>query len=198
MSEELIPSTQNLDILAPWLIEQSLPTEIDRLIKRSLCDVGILENPPSSNRGKRIDYYNTLCRVPLGSSYCAAALTGWTDYAGAWHPSTLASWWTSKGLAVGNPASVSDWIRAAKDEGRWTSTPALGRAVVYGNKLDQGTHIGLLIRSPDLEQLLYRSFEANTSTNPGYSREGGGFEMKWQTEDQRKRVTGYIILSKNI
>jgi len=40
-------------------------------------DVGIRETPPNSNRGERIDEYHSTTHTPLGSPYCAAAISTW-------------------------------------------------------------------------------------------------------------------------
>jgi len=68
---------QDMSFLAPWLDNSGVERRLQTLVRRALCDVGILEAPPGSNRGRRIDYYLQLCGVPMGSAYCAAALYGW-------------------------------------------------------------------------------------------------------------------------
>lgn len=187
-------TSQDLSFLAPWLDGSAVARPLQLLVRRALCDVGILEAPPGSNRGRRIDYYLQLCGVPQGSPYCAAALYGWCKWTGIDAPPVTSRWWRDAGLETGNPASVDSWIAWAKKQDRWTKEPAVGRAVVYGDARDAGQHIGLVIRAPGDGQPFYRSFEANTTTSPGYSREGDGFEMKWLREKQLERVTGFIIL----
>lgn len=185
---------QDMSFLAPWLDNSGVERRLQTLVRRALCDVGILEAPPGSNRGRRIDYYLQLCGVPMGSPYCAAALYGWCKWAGVDAPPVSSRWWRDSGLETGNPANVDSWITWAKATKRWSDKPAIGSAVVYGNAKDPGTHIGLVIRAPGEGQPHYRSFEANTMTSPGFSREGDGFEMKWLRDEQLKRVTGYIKL----
>jgi hypothetical protein len=70
----------------------------------------------------------------------------------------------------------------------------LGYAVIYGDDRDEGQHIGLIVRGPSDGQRAFRSFEANTTTSPGYSREGDGFEFKWLRDAQLARVRGYVRL----
>jgi hypothetical protein len=54
--------------------------------KRALLDIGICEIPPGSNRSGRIDEYVTATGAPLGSFWCAAAVSAWFREAGAGIP----------------------------------------------------------------------------------------------------------------
>jgi hypothetical protein len=51
-------------------------------VERALRDVFLMEAPPGSNRGKSIDEYNTRAGSPLGSPYCASAVTAWWEDVG--------------------------------------------------------------------------------------------------------------------
>ena len=192
-SGPILPSTE-LSFLAPWIDGAGLAPAVGRVIRRALGDVGVLEAPPGSNRGRRIDFYNNLCGVPLGSPYCASSLTAWCKWAGIRTPPIGARWWRDAGLSPMNPAAVDAWVTWSRHEGLWTTQPALGHAVIYGDDRDEGQHIGLIVRAPGERQPFFRSFEANTSTNPGYSRDGDGFEFKWLRDSQLARVRGYVRL----
>lgn len=189
-----VAAEATISFLAPWVDNVGLSAPLQGLVRRAMCDVGIMEAPPRSNRGRRIDYYNQLAGVPMGSPYCASALYGWSKWAGTPCPTPLSRWWRERGLQLMNPAQVDAWIVWAEHERRWTNKPGLAHAVVYGNAHDRGTHIGLVVRAPGPGQPDYRTFEANTTTSPGFSVEGDGFEMKWLRGDQLARVTGYINL----
>jgi hypothetical protein len=148
----------------------SLPPVNLAIAKRALLDIGICEMPPGSNRSGRIDEYVAAVNSPFGSYWCAAAVAAWSRESGAETPPTLGG-------------SCDAWARWARDTGRWTANPEIGRAVVYGVPGD-ASHIGVVVRvSP-----LLLSVEGNT-TLEGFGRNGVAVDLKLVN---RPRVLGYI------
>lgn len=143
--------------LCPWA-PASTPALCLAIAKRALCDVGICEVPPGSNRSPRIDEYVSATGAPLGSYWCAAALAAWFREAGAKVPSQA--------------ASCDSWMGWAKLTARWRTGPALGWAVLYGVPGD-ARHCGVVVR---VEPLLL-SVEGNTSLG-GFSRNGVAADLK--------------------
>lgn len=156
--------------LAAWL-PLSVPALNRNIVKRALCDIGICEIPPGSNRSGRIDFYNQQTHAPLGSFWCASAVTAWYREAGADVPPKA-------------QASCDVWMEWAKKEGLWHKEPTYGAAVVYGKPGD-ANHIGVVVR---LTPLLL-SVEGNTSIGGEFSRNGVAVDLK---EVSRSRVLGYI------
>jgi hypothetical protein len=155
--------------LAAWA-PASTPALNLAIAKRALLDIGICEMPPGSNRSGRIDEYAVAVGCPVGSFWCAAALSAWWREAGAEIPPREA-------------ASCDAWMRWARETGRWTDAPAIGRAVVYGIPGD-ASHIGVVVRT---EPLLL-SVEGNTSID-AFSRNGVAVDLK---QVNRPRVLGYV------
>lgn len=120
--------------LAEWL-----PTTIDpvrrAIVEEAMMDDGIIENPLGSNRSGRIDAYCTACGSPLGSYWCAAAVTTWMKNAGAMTPPTEAGAcrrWLAWGESLG--------LRLPPGQ-----DPQPGDLVLYGVGRDP-YHIGVVIR----------------------------------------------------
>jgi hypothetical protein len=148
----------------------TLPAVNLAIAKRALLDVGICEIPPGSNRSGRIDEYALAVGCPVGSFWCAAAVAAWWRESGAETP-----------LSQGG--SCDAWMRWARDTGRWTPRPEIGRAVVYGGPGD-ASHIGVVVRV----QPLLLSVEGNT-TLEGFSRNGVAVDLKLVNT---ARLLGYI------
>lgn len=148
---------------------------VRRVITRARCDVvQVVETPLASNRGTEIDEYNTRAHAPLGSYWCASALSAWWEDAGLQVPRT-------------GRASCDSWMAWGKETGRWSATPALGAAVLYGVPGD-ANHIGLVVRlSP-----VVLSIEGNTSINPGFDRNGVAVMVK-QVNLESTRILGYVL-----
>jgi hypothetical protein len=155
--------------LCAWA-PNTLPSVNLAIAKRALLDIGICEVPPGSNRSGRIDEYVTAVHSPYGSYWCAAAVAAWWREASAETP-------PSQG------GSCDAWAHWARDTGRWTGGPEIGRAVVYGVPGD-ASHIGVVVRVYPL--LL--SVEGNT-TIEGFSRNGVAVDLKMVN---KARVLGYI------
>lgn len=156
-------------VLAAWAPHDTPVLNLE-IAERALMDIGICEIPLGSNRSGRIDEYVNAVGSPLGSYWCAAAVSAWYREAGAKTPPKDAG-------------SCDAWVAWAKASNTWTSNPAIGRAVVYGKPTD-ASHIGVVIRTDPL--LL--SVEGNTSLD-AYDRNGIAVDLK---KVNRLRVIGYI------
>ena len=156
--------------LARWL-PADLPDLNRKIAVRALTDVGVCEVPPGSNRSGVIDAYNAMVQVPEGSYWCASAVSAWWRDAGADVPGKLGS------------ASCDVWMEWGKKSGRWSATPVIGAAVLYGVPTD-ASHIGVVVR---LDPSLF-SVEGNTTLD-GYSRNG---ELVTLKAVNAKRLLGFI------
>jgi hypothetical protein len=155
-----------------WWLPKTTPLMQRVIVERALRSIGMLEEPPGSNRGPDIDALNLRAGVPVGSYWCAS-------WAG--------SVWQDAGAEVPNGyASCDRWMEWAKQTNRWTTTTnSPGCAVLYG-KLGDATHIGILVRTSPM----ILSIEGNTSV------EGGGFErngtaVSLKLVNERDPVLGY-------
>jgi hypothetical protein len=155
-----------------WYLPKTLPL-IQRVIVAGARDsIGMVEEPPGSNRGPDIDKLNLRAGVPLGSYWCAS-------WAGAV--------WQDSGAEVPTGyASCDRWMEWAKATGRWTThTTAPGCAVLYGKPGD-ATHIGIVIRTHPI----ILSIEGNT-TIEGSQFERNGTAVSLKTVTPRDPVLGY-------
>lgn len=156
--------------LADWLPADT-PALNAAIVRRALTDVGLLEMPPGSNRSPRIDEYNRAVGSPVGSYWCASALSAWFRESGARTPPTSA-------------ASCDAWLSWATHHGYLSSRPVEGAAVLYGVPGD-ASHCGVVVRLTPLRL----SCEANTSLSR-YDRNGIAVTLK---EIDTSRVLGYVI-----
>lgn len=154
---------------APWL-DATTPQLNAAIVRRALLDIGLCEIPPGSNRSGRIDEYNSATGAPIGSYWCASALTAWWREAGAATPPKDA-------------ASCDAWMAWAKLTHRWTQHALPGYAVLYGTPTD-ASHCGVVVRASPL--LL--SCEGNTSLG-GFDRNGVAVDLKLVNTP---RVLGYV------
>lgn len=145
-------AAQPFPALAGWL-QAELPLLNRLIVMRTLCDLGVCENPPGSNRGGRIDEYNRRAGAPLGSYWCSSWSTAvWEDCGAGLPPSARAS---------------CDVVRAwAKERGQWFMTPKEGAFVLYGTEAD-ASHIGIVVRVKPY----VLSIEGNAAFG-GHSRNG--------------------------
>lgn len=155
---------------APWL-DASVPAHAQRIVRRALADVGLLEMPPGSNRSPRIDAYLRAVGSPLGSSWCAAA---------------VAAWWRDVGVRVppAEAGSCAAWERWARSTGAWREAPSVGSAVLYGMG-DVALHMGVVVRIAPL----VLSVEGNT-TLTGFGADGEAVTLK---RVALQRVRGYVV-----
>jgi hypothetical protein len=157
--------------LAEWLSDD-VP-ELERaIVRRAMCDIGIVEMPPGSNRSPRIDEYVAAVGSPVGSRWCAAAVAAWWRECGA-------------GVPAANGGSCDAWMRWSKGSDAWTDNPRGGSAVVYGRN-GIAVHIGVVVRTePEL-----LSVEGNTSIAGNFDPNGVAVTLK---EIALSRVLGYIL-----
>ena len=172
--------------LARW-IPDAEPGKIT--VQRALLDIFLMESPPGSNRGSTIDSYNRACGVAVGSPYCASSLAAWWRDTGlAIPPMPGDPFWAAHRLpAAYGPASTDAWREWALITSRWTDTPVLGGAIVYGRH-NNPEHIALVIR---LSPLLMTE-EANTTADGRYNREGVIFDRRVVDLKTNDRVLGFI------
>jgi hypothetical protein len=150
---------------------QEVPAINGLIAMRASIDVGLLEEPPGSNRSPAIDSYMDAVGSPRGMSWCAAAVAAWFKFASAEIPPMDAG-------------SVKAWHDWAFRTARWTSRIAIGRAVVYADANDVPEHMGVVVRVTPLALAV----EGNTSLQ-GYSVNGVACAEKAVT---LTRVLGYI------
>jgi hypothetical protein len=145
-------------------------------VERALRDAFLMEAPVGSNRSASIDSYNRRAGAPLGSPYCASAAT---------------AWWEDVGLEVPahGRASCDLLYRWSLTSRRFHHLPVVGALILYGTgKRDNPSdHVGIVIR---LTPLLL-SFEANTSMDGRFNREGFAFDRKI-VERTDSRVLGFV------
>jgi len=155
---------------AAWL-DGAVPALAQAIVRRAMCDIGIVEMPPGSNRSRRIDEYVAAVGSPPGSRWCAAA---------------VAAWWRDCGAQIppANAGSCNSWVAWSRQLKSWSSIPVAGSAVVYGSN-GIATHIGVVVRvTPRL-----LSVEGNTSLAGNSNPDGIAVAIK---QVAASRVLGYI------
>lgn len=157
--------------LAPWM-PASTPLCQQFIVKRALCDVGICEMPPGSNRSSRIDEYVTKVGSPLGSYWCAAEVAACWDEAGS-------------DIPPHDAGSCEVWHQWAIETKRFTKIPQIGYAVLYSFAgSGHADHMGIVVRLDPIPL----DVEGNTSLT-GYSRNGVLVDLKLINTE---KVIGYI------
>lgn len=156
-------------VSAAWL-GSSVDSLRQRIVRRALLDVGIVEMPPGSNRSPRIDTYVTAVGSPLGSRWCAAA---------------IAAWWRDAGATVPprDAGSCDAWQAWAVETARWRAAPEPGCAVLFG-VATTAVHIGVIVRVAPL----VLSVEGNTSVG-AFDVNGVAVALK---QVSAERVLGYV------
>ena len=156
-----------------WWLPKTLPLIQRTIVVMAVCDVGMLEDPPGSNRGADIDALNDLAHVPHGSYWCAA-----------W----VGKIWKAAGAPIpAGYASCDHWVSWAKQTNRWTThTAAPGCAVLYGIPGD-ARHIGIVIRTNPM----ILSIEGNTTVE-GSKFERNGTAVAMKVVDEHDPVLGYV------
>jgi hypothetical protein len=165
-------------------IAQTLPSTLDgrvqRAIVRAAMDVAaVVEEPLGSNRGPMIDAYLRNAHVPD-----AVILAG----KGYWCAAAVGQWWEDAGLPTpSGRASCDRWMTWAKETRRWSTTPVLGAAVLYGVPGD-ARHIGLVVRLAPL----VLSIEGNTTIESGFDRNGNAVALKI-VDPRTDPILGYCL-----
>jgi len=158
---------------AGWIDPEVNCTQLQySIVIRALKDVGILEQPLGSNRGKRIDEYAKRAGVPPGSYWCAI-------WAGAVYADCGA-------LIPMNYAGTDYWLPYVVSE------PVIGAAILYGLRKKgpvrddmDAHHIGIVVRMDPMLVTIEgnRSF-AGTASNNGIAVDIGPVT--------RKDILGYF------
>lgn len=152
---------------------------------RTVHDIGaVVEKPLGSNRGTRVDEYNTRSGAPLGSYWCASWATAiWEDAGAAVPPKER--------------ASCDAIVKWARKEALWkekSTTPEPGWMVLYtnGNTLADGPykgqldaiHVGIIVAVDPL----VLTMEGNASLN--FDRNGQAVVMRVM---DKGKVYGYVV-----
>lgn len=155
-----------------WWLPATTPDLSRAIVTIAIASVGMLEEPPGSNRGKDIDAINDRAHVPRGSYWCASwAGDVWRE-AGAEIPTGY--------------ASCDFWMAWAKKTGRWSPhVAAPGACVLYGVPGD-AHHIGIVIRTTPMTLAL----EGNTTVE-GSTFERNGTAVGLKIVNDRDPVLGY-------
>lgn len=179
--------------MPPWpgmlrFLGPDIPKLNQLICFRAMQDLGVCEEPPSSNRGPDIDEWNQRAGAPRGSFWCASWATAvWED--------------CKVDLPFRGRASCDNLVAWAKREGLWilndpvSRTPKVlpGCMVVYtdGKKLPghpdelDAVHVGVVIRvTPYL-----MSLEGNANTGGAFSTNGEAVVLR---RVDPRRVYGFI------
>ena len=145
-----------------------------RIVAYANMDVGKLENPLPPGKPENWGAYVSSILLGVGHKapafWCAAAVSSWFKKAGAKSP---------------NSAGCDQWMNWAKKNGLWSTTPAIGAAILYGSPSD-AHHIGIV---ESIDGNVIRTIEGNTSGG-GFSRNGVGVFKKKTT---KAKALGYVL-----
>ncbi len=146
--------------------------QVARVLATAVSELGVTEDPPGSNAGKRVEEYQRVVGLKKGAPWCAAFFA-WCGV------QVLAKDWPVP--LVGGCASLGDW---ARKNAVLVYRPQVGDAfLLHFPKLGRFAHVGLITEAQDAEGK-YGTVEGNTSG--GGSREGWGvFRQRraWKPED---------------
>lgn len=170
------------------LYGDEVPTLNRVICLRAAQDLGVCEDPPSSNRGVDIDGWNQLAGAPLGSFWCASWATAiWED--------------CNAEVPAKGRASCDNLVAWAKREKLWIQNDPVNREpkvlpgcmVIYtnGKKLSvspdelDAIHVGVVVRvTPYL-----MSMEGNAALGGGFSNNGEAVVLR---KVDLARVYGFI------
>ena len=115
-----------------WRMADARPEIIPVMLQAQSC-VGVVEQPPGSNRGDKIDAWNKTAGIPLGSPWCAAFATG--------------MWFASPSnpfrYALGSALKVREWGDAKQRSLRPSAIAQVGDLFVIMRSTTSG-HVGLV------------------------------------------------------
>lgn len=184
-------SSQQAEQLAEASPEELVCTDGLNIVRIAARDIGVIEygapdgknwggGGPSSASPGRIDQMLSITgldnqekvrRTGSGYYWCAAA---------------VAAWWQEAGLAIpSGAASCDNWLNWGRANGRYSTQPRIGAAVLYGT-LSDANHIGIV--SGVSADGSITTIEGNTSGG-AFSRNGVGVFMK---RPSGGRIIGYI------
>jgi len=180
---------QSIESETPDEYKCEIGTKIVAIAKR---DIGILETgtPPGlnyggfpggvqNNRRGRID--DMFDNVGLDNQ-AKVRKTGSGYY---WCAAAVATWWQEAGLETpSGGASCDNWMNWGKRNGKWSTKPKIGAAVLYGSPSD-AHHIGIVAGVTPAG--IVTTIEGNTSGG-GFSRNGCGVFQKVP-----KKYLGFIL-----
>jgi hypothetical protein len=115
-----------------WMSYDGDPMETGIAI-RCLSYIGECEDPPSSNRGPRIDKWNTNRGAPLASYWCASFAAEMRVDCGA------------ETAGAGKDPSCDELLKWCMVTGRFSQSPRLGAWIFYGVPGD-ARHVGTVVR----------------------------------------------------
>jgi hypothetical protein len=182
-SEENVSTDATDGAPAPIITSNSTKGEI--AVQIATRDIGIIESPKGSNTGSpRINQMLKNVGFTKGAFWCAAAVSTWWKEAGMKIPPLL---------ATGGPASCMIWMSWGKSNNRFSSTPAIGAAILYhhGKGHAGANHIGL-VSSIDANGKVH-TIEGNT-TKRGTTCNGGGVFRK---NPSGPSILGYVLPESN-
>lgn len=147
------------------------------IIQGAQSVIPILEDPIGSNLGPELNAMADRWHVPRGQPWCAGVAADIWHNAGADVP-------PARGTM--HPWKAESWRLWALSTGRFSPTPVLGAAPLYGTGgHEPASHMGICVVS--LSPILM-NIEGNTS-EAGYSREG---EMTGLKRVNTDRLIGYV------
>lgn len=145
-----------------------------RIVAFATADIGKVESPLPPGKPENWGPYVSFILSKVGHKapafWCAAAVSHWWRQAGAKSP---------------NSAGCDQWMIWAKKNGLWSTTPAIGAAILYGSPSD-AHHIGIV---ESVDGNIVKTIEGNTSGG-GFSRNGVGVFKKKTT---RAKALGYVL-----
>lgn len=156
-----------------WLVPDVNCTQLQyAIVQRAMADVGILETPLGSNRGKRIDRYAARGGSPAGSYWCGLFVGAVFSDCGAMVPEGY--------------GATDNWLPYITDK------PVIGAAVLYGLRKKgpvradmDAHHIGVIARlDPMILTIEGNRSYAGTASNNGIAVDIGPM--------LRKDVLGFV------
>lgn len=128
-----------------------------RFVELATKYVGVTEEPLGSNRGTRIDKWNTAVGVPVGSFWCASFV------------SAVVRDFQKSGIdfPLQQSASCDVWLKQAKAKSMISDTPSTGALFLICPWPNDATHIGIVGNNVDG---VWHTIEGNS--NMGGSRNG--------------------------
>lgn len=180
---------------ARWL-DATTPDAARGAVERAIVDIGICEDPPSSNRSPYIDQCLRMANVPES---LIVAGKGW------WCASVAGRWWREVGAAVPDDyGATRAWVEWHPEHATlaWMDAhPTPGAMIMYGTKSLTGAvayggvrwdihHIGLCIRAaPYLETV-----EGNAAWGGAFTANGEAVVAR-HVDTTLPTIAGYIPIS---